>query len=85
MLDLLQQALEGGDPGEVLSALLLPSSGVEDVVPANASRYLHLLTHTQRLKAQVCVINPRAQMCYLLGGTCVCVIYLWLVWSRLKK
>ncbi|KAK0155559.1 Ras GTPase-activating-like protein IQGAP1 [Merluccius polli] len=52
VLELLQQALEGGDPGEVLSALLLPSSGVEDVVPANASRYLHLLTHAQRLKAQ---------------------------------
>uniref|UniRef100_A0A8C5FEA2 IQ motif containing GTPase activating protein 3 n=1 Tax=Gadus morhua TaxID=8049 RepID=A0A8C5FEA2_GADMO len=46
-------ALEGGDPRQVLSALLQPSSGVEDVVPANASRYLHLLTHAQRLKAQV--------------------------------
>ncbi|CAL8248362.1 unnamed protein product [Lota lota] len=52
VLELLQQALAGGDAREVLSALLLPSSGVEDVVPANASRYLHLLTHAQRLKAQ---------------------------------
>ena len=72
MLDLLQQAIEAGDPREVLSALLLPSSGVEDVVPANASRYLQLLTHAQRLKAQVCVINTRAQMCFLPGGTGVC-------------
>lgn len=54
VLELLQQALEGGDSAEVLSALLLPSSGVEDVVPANASRYLHLLTQAQRCKAQRC-------------------------------
>uniref|UniRef100_A0A8C5BF84 IQ motif containing GTPase activating protein 3 n=1 Tax=Gadus morhua TaxID=8049 RepID=A0A8C5BF84_GADMO len=62
VLDLLQQALEGGDPRQVLSALLQPSSGVEDVVPANASRYLHLLTHAQRLKAQVWVGDPRAEL-----------------------
>ncbi|CAL8336810.1 unnamed protein product [Gadus morhua 'NCC'] len=61
VLDLLQQALEGGDPRQVLSTLLQPSSGVEDVVPANASRYLHLLTHAQRLKAQRSG-DPRAEL-----------------------
>jgi len=61
VLELLQQAIEGGDSEEALSALLLPSSGVEDVVPANASHYLHLLTQAQRRKAQVCVIDMGVQ------------------------
>ncbi|XP_077382458.1 ras GTPase-activating-like protein IQGAP3 [Festucalex cinctus] len=37
------EALTSADAGRLLSALLLPPSGVEDVLPANAGRYLRLM------------------------------------------
>uniref|UniRef100_A0A8C5C1A7 IQ motif containing GTPase activating protein 3 n=1 Tax=Gadus morhua TaxID=8049 RepID=A0A8C5C1A7_GADMO len=68
------QALEGGDPRQVLSALLQPSSGVEDVVPANASRYLHLLTHAQRLKAQVWCLCCKLCPCVCVGALALAAV-----------
>uniref|UniRef100_A0A8C5BDF0 IQ motif containing GTPase activating protein 3 n=1 Tax=Gadus morhua TaxID=8049 RepID=A0A8C5BDF0_GADMO len=67
-------ALEGGDPRQVLSALLQPSSGVEDVVPANASRYLHLLTHAQRLKAQVWCLCCKLCPCVCVGALALAAV-----------
>ncbi|XP_047454729.1 ras GTPase-activating-like protein IQGAP3 [Mugil cephalus] len=50
-----RQAVVGGDIQALLSALLLPSSGVEEVLPANGCRYLTLL------RAQVCR-DPGAEL-----------------------
>ncbi|KAM8869411.1 ras GTPase-activating-like protein IQGAP3 isoform 2-T2 [Spinachia spinachia] len=46
-------ALVRGDAQKLLSALLLPSCGVEDVSPSNSCRYLTLLTRARQHKAQV--------------------------------
>lgn len=50
---LINEALMRGDVQQLLSALLLPSGGLEDVIPANACRYLMLLTSCRHDKAQV--------------------------------
>ncbi|KAM7421703.1 hypothetical protein PAMA_015717 [Pampus argenteus] len=52
-VSLINKALIGGDAQKLLSALLLPSSGLDEVLPANACRYLTLLTRARMLKAQV--------------------------------
>lgn len=49
----INKAVDTGDPQELLAALLLPSGGLEEVLAANASRYLTLLTRLRRRKAQV--------------------------------
>uniref|UniRef100_A0A3Q3DDK8 Calponin-homology (CH) domain-containing protein n=1 Tax=Hippocampus comes TaxID=109280 RepID=A0A3Q3DDK8_HIPCM len=54
-LQAVNEALMSGDAHRLLSALLLPSSGVEDILPANSYRYLHLMNAARQLKAQV---NP---------------------------
>uniref|UniRef100_A0A667YS54 IQ motif containing GTPase activating protein 3 n=1 Tax=Myripristis murdjan TaxID=586833 RepID=A0A667YS54_9TELE len=55
-IGLINEALSLGDPQRLLAVLLLPSSGLEDVLPANARRYHDLLSRAQRHKAEV----PRA-------------------------
>ncbi|XP_043972598.1 ras GTPase-activating-like protein IQGAP3 isoform X1 [Gambusia affinis] len=52
-VSLINEALMRGDVQQLLSALLLPSGGLEDVVPANACRYLALLTSCRHDKAQI--------------------------------
>uniref|UniRef100_A0A4W6DI53 IQ motif containing GTPase activating protein 3 n=1 Tax=Lates calcarifer TaxID=8187 RepID=A0A4W6DI53_LATCA len=48
---LINEALIRGDSQQLLSALLLPSSGVEEVLPANTCRYLNLLSRARQLKS----------------------------------
>uniref|UniRef100_A0A4W6DHS1 IQ motif containing GTPase activating protein 3 n=1 Tax=Lates calcarifer TaxID=8187 RepID=A0A4W6DHS1_LATCA len=50
---LINEALIRGDSQQLLSALLLPSSGVEEVLPANTCRYLNLLSRARQHKAQL--------------------------------
>uniref|UniRef100_A0A087XUA0 IQ motif containing GTPase activating protein 3 n=1 Tax=Poecilia formosa TaxID=48698 RepID=A0A087XUA0_POEFO len=52
VVDLINKALMRGDVQQLLSALLLPSGGLEDIIPANACRYLVLLTSCRHDKAQ---------------------------------
>ncbi|KAM9352702.1 ras GTPase-activating-like protein IQGAP3 [Symphorus nematophorus] len=42
-----------GDSQQLLAALLLPSCGVDDVLPANTCRYLTLLSRVRQRRAQV--------------------------------
>lgn len=49
---LINKAVMKGDAQQLLSALMLPSSGLQEVVPANACRYLTLLTRTRQDKVQ---------------------------------
>nr|XP_057909728.1 ras GTPase-activating-like protein IQGAP3 isoform X2 [Doryrhamphus excisus] len=51
-LSLVNEAVFMGDAQQLLSTLMLPSSGVEEVFPNNAYRYLSLLTTTRQLKSQ---------------------------------
>ncbi|XP_061700605.1 ras GTPase-activating-like protein IQGAP3 [Syngnathoides biaculeatus] len=51
-LHAVNKALIGGDARGLLSALVLPSSGVEDVLPANACRYLRMMSTARQRKAQ---------------------------------
>ncbi|KAJ8354659.1 hypothetical protein SKAU_G00222260 [Synaphobranchus kaupii] len=51
-IGLINQALCRTDPQKTLAALLLPSSGLEEVQPVNASRYHDVLTHAKRRKAE---------------------------------
>ncbi|XP_054638676.1 ras GTPase-activating-like protein IQGAP3 [Dunckerocampus dactyliophorus] len=51
-LSLVNEAVFMGDTQQLLSALMLPSSGVEEVFPNNACRYLSLLTTTRQQKSQ---------------------------------
>ncbi|KAM3873707.1 ras GTPase-activating-like protein IQGAP3 [Diretmus argenteus] len=60
-IGLINQALSSEDPQKTLAALLLPSSGLEEVLPANARRYHDLLTHVRQHKAEVSR-NPRAEL-----------------------
>ncbi|XP_040899613.1 ras GTPase-activating-like protein IQGAP3 [Toxotes jaculatrix] len=50
---LINEAVIRGDVQQLLSALLLPSCEVEEVLPANTCRYLTLLTKARKHKAQV--------------------------------
>ncbi|XP_034534751.1 ras GTPase-activating-like protein IQGAP3 [Notolabrus celidotus] len=47
------EAVLRGDTERLLSALMLPSAGVEQVLPENTCRYLNLLTSAQKHRAQV--------------------------------
>ncbi|XP_076594179.1 ras GTPase-activating-like protein IQGAP3 [Chaetodon auriga] len=49
----INEAVVRGDPQQLLSALLLPSCGVDEVLPANTCRYLTLLIRARQRKAQV--------------------------------
>uniref|UniRef100_A0A3B4UMR6 IQ motif containing GTPase activating protein 3 n=1 Tax=Seriola dumerili TaxID=41447 RepID=A0A3B4UMR6_SERDU len=49
----INEAVIRGDSQKLLSALLLPSCGVEEVLPANTCRYLTLLSKARQHKAQV--------------------------------
>ncbi|XP_008296555.1 ras GTPase-activating-like protein IQGAP3 [Stegastes partitus] len=49
----INQAVMRGDVQQLLSALLLHTCGVDEVTPANACRYLTLLTRARQHKAQV--------------------------------
>uniref|UniRef100_A0A8C3ATW4 IQ motif containing GTPase activating protein 3 n=1 Tax=Cyclopterus lumpus TaxID=8103 RepID=A0A8C3ATW4_CYCLU len=51
--NLVNEAVIKGSAQKLLSALLLPSCGVEEVLPANTCRYLTLLTRARQHKAQV--------------------------------
>uniref|UniRef100_A0A7N6B4G1 IQ motif containing GTPase activating protein 3 n=1 Tax=Anabas testudineus TaxID=64144 RepID=A0A7N6B4G1_ANATE len=55
---LVNQAVIRGDSQQLLSALLLPSCGVDEVLPANTCRYLSLLSRARQHKAQV---NPHSR------------------------
>ncbi|XP_041843644.1 ras GTPase-activating-like protein IQGAP3 isoform X2 [Melanotaenia boesemani] len=50
---LINEAVERGDLQQLLSSLMLPSCGLEEVLPANTCRYLTLLTAARQQKAQV--------------------------------
>ncbi|XP_076746531.1 ras GTPase-activating-like protein IQGAP3 isoform X1 [Maylandia zebra] len=50
---LINKAVMSGDPQRLISALLLPSCGVDEVSPANACKYLTLLSQARQIKAQV--------------------------------
>uniref|UniRef100_A0A8C1RKU0 IQ motif containing GTPase activating protein 3 n=1 Tax=Cyprinus carpio TaxID=7962 RepID=A0A8C1RKU0_CYPCA len=52
-IGLINQALSRSDPQKTLSALMLPSSGLQDVLPLNAGRYHDVLTRAKRHKAEV--------------------------------
>lgn len=52
-IGLINQALSRSDPQKTLSALMLPSSGLEDVQPLNARRYHDLLIRARRHKAEL--------------------------------
>ncbi|KAK7158385.1 hypothetical protein R3I93_009561 [Phoxinus phoxinus] len=52
-IGLINQALSRSDPQKTLSALMLPSGGLEDVFQLNATRYHDLLTRAKRHKAEV--------------------------------
>ncbi|XP_061650729.1 ras GTPase-activating-like protein IQGAP3 isoform X3 [Phyllopteryx taeniolatus] len=54
------EALLAGDVRGLLSALLLPSSGVEDIVPANAWRYLSSMSAARQRKAQTYQLSKDA-------------------------
>uniref|UniRef100_A0A8C1RL25 IQ motif containing GTPase activating protein 3 n=1 Tax=Cyprinus carpio TaxID=7962 RepID=A0A8C1RL25_CYPCA len=49
-IGLINQALSRSDPQKTLSALMLPSSGLQDVLPLNAGRYHDVLTRAKRHK-----------------------------------
>lgn len=49
----INEAVDTGDSQKLLAALLLPSGGLDQVLAANASRYLTLLARLRRRKAQV--------------------------------
>nr|XP_046254212.1 ras GTPase-activating-like protein IQGAP3 isoform X2 [Scatophagus argus]XP_046254213.1 ras GTPase-activating-like protein IQGAP3 isoform X2 [Scatophagus argus]XP_046254214.1 ras GTPase-activating-like protein IQGAP3 isoform X2 [Scatophagus argus] len=49
----INKAVIRGDSQQLLSALLLPSCAVDEVLPANTCRYLTLLTRARQRKAQV--------------------------------
>ncbi|KAG7469536.1 hypothetical protein MATL_G00129770 [Megalops atlanticus] len=51
-IGLINQALCRTDPQQTLAALLLPSSGLEEVNPLNARRYHDVLTRAKRHKAE---------------------------------
>uniref|UniRef100_A0A9J7WYD8 IQ motif containing GTPase activating protein 3 n=1 Tax=Cyprinus carpio carpio TaxID=630221 RepID=A0A9J7WYD8_CYPCA len=52
-IGLINQALSRSDPQKTLSALMLPSSGLQDVLPLNAGRYHDVLTRAKRHKAEL--------------------------------
>uniref|UniRef100_A0A4W5MJU1 IQ motif containing GTPase activating protein 3 n=1 Tax=Hucho hucho TaxID=62062 RepID=A0A4W5MJU1_9TELE len=52
-IGLINQALCRGDPQKTLAALLLPSSGLEEVMTLNARRYHDVLTRARKQKAEV--------------------------------
>ncbi|KAM4600495.1 ras GTPase-activating-like protein IQGAP3 [Polymixia lowei] len=59
-IGLINQALSR-DPTHTLAALLLPSSGLEEVVPANARRYHDILNLFRKQKAEVSC-DPGAEL-----------------------
>ncbi|KAL7887531.1 hypothetical protein AOLI_G00052520 [Acnodon oligacanthus] len=52
-IGLINQALCRNDPQKTLSALLLPSSGLKDVLPQNGKRYHDVLTCIKKHKAEL--------------------------------
>lgn len=52
-MSLVNQAVIRADSQQLLSALLLPSCGVDEVLPANVCRYMRLLSRARQHKAQV--------------------------------
>lgn len=52
-IGIINQALCRNDPQKLLSALLLPSGGLEQVQPVNARRYHDVLTKAKKCKAEV--------------------------------
>ncbi|CAB1416261.1 unnamed protein product [Pleuronectes platessa] len=62
VLGVINKAVIRGDNQQLLSALLLPSCGLEDVLPHNACRYLTLMSRARQHKAQVSR-DPGAELC----------------------
>lgn len=52
-IGIINQALCRNDPHKTLAALLLPSSGLEEVQAVNARRYHDVLTKARKHKAEV--------------------------------
>uniref|UniRef100_A0A673JPX7 Ras GTPase-activating-like protein IQGAP3 n=1 Tax=Sinocyclocheilus rhinocerous TaxID=307959 RepID=A0A673JPX7_9TELE len=52
-IGLINQALSRSDPQKTLSALMLPSSGLQDIFPLNARRYHDVLTRAKRHKSEL--------------------------------
>ncbi|XP_037532593.1 LOW QUALITY PROTEIN: ras GTPase-activating-like protein IQGAP3 [Nematolebias whitei] len=52
-VELINKAVRSGSVQQLMSALMLPSCGMEEVLPANACQYLTLLTGARQHKAQV--------------------------------
>uniref|UniRef100_A0A6Q2ZE58 IQ motif containing GTPase activating protein 3 n=1 Tax=Esox lucius TaxID=8010 RepID=A0A6Q2ZE58_ESOLU len=61
-IGLINQALCHCDPQRTLAALLLPSSGLEQVAPLNARRYHDVLTRARKQKAEVSYRDPGAEL-----------------------
>ncbi|MEQ2273983.1 hypothetical protein XENORESO_012023 [Xenotaenia resolanae] len=58
---LINEAVMRGDLQQLTSALMLPSCGLEEVIPANTHRYLTLLTRSRQHKAQMSR-DPEAEL-----------------------
>ncbi|MED6246078.1 hypothetical protein ATANTOWER_012498 [Ataeniobius toweri] len=58
---LINEAVMRGDLQQLMSALMLPSCGLEEVIPANTHRYLTLLTRSRQHKAQMSR-DPEAEL-----------------------
>lgn len=52
-IELINQALCRNEPQKTLAALLLPSSGLKDVLPQNCKRYHDVLTRIKKRKAEL--------------------------------
>ncbi|XP_063054723.1 ras GTPase-activating-like protein IQGAP3 [Engraulis encrasicolus] len=52
-IGIINQALSHNDPQKTLAALLLPSSGLEEVQPINGRRYHDVLTKARKCKAEL--------------------------------
>ncbi|XP_041649512.1 ras GTPase-activating-like protein IQGAP3 [Cheilinus undulatus] len=61
VLHQVNEAVLRGDSERLLAALMLPSVGLEEVLPANSCRYLSLLTSARRHRAQVSR-DPEAEL-----------------------
>uniref|UniRef100_A0A8B9JXT3 IQ motif containing GTPase activating protein 3 n=1 Tax=Astyanax mexicanus TaxID=7994 RepID=A0A8B9JXT3_ASTMX len=63
-IELINQALCRNEPQKTLAALLLPSSGLKDVLPQNCKRYHDVLTRIKKRKAEV---KKKKKQFFMLG------------------
>uniref|UniRef100_A0A8C4SY72 IQ motif containing GTPase activating protein 3 n=2 Tax=Erpetoichthys calabaricus TaxID=27687 RepID=A0A8C4SY72_ERPCA len=61
-IELINQALQLGNPQDTLAALLLPSVGLSDILEANGRRYYDVLLRAKQKKAKVDSNDPAAEL-----------------------